>query len=160
VGRQKAAHEVSVLMRDKDESTTTYSLQFLLWLFCRSPLLEGSRTVFITPIRITIKTLLPSYHDISNYLKLILPPSYIQVRSQIIENFISLWQGHSWLEIIKRYLQRLLSFVSNSFVPLKLKPAPTNMPLLQLLFGLSCTTVLPHPIGCSVYLKFSHEINQ
>jgi len=44
--------------------------------------------------------MLPSYHDISNYLILILPHSYIQLRSQIIENFVSLWQGHSWLEII------------------------------------------------------------
>jgi hypothetical protein len=132
VGRQKAAHEVSVLMRDKDESTTTYSLQFLLWLFCRSPLLEGSRAVFTTSIRITIKALLPSYHDISNYLILILPHSYIQLRYQIIENFVSLWQGHSWLEIIKRYLQKHLSFVFISFFPLKSKPAPTNMTLLQL----------------------------
>ena len=150
MGRQKAAHEVSVLMRDKDESTTTYSLQFLLWLFCRSPLLEGSRTVFITSIRITTKALLPSYHDISNYLIPILSHSYIQLCSQIIENFVSLWQGHSWLEIIERYLQKPLSFVSISCVPLQSKPAPTNMPFLQLLFSLSYITKLPHPIVCSV----------
>jgi len=128
VGRQETAHEVSVLMRDKDESTTTYSLQFLLWLFCRSPLLEGSRTVFITSIRITTKALFPSYHDISNYLILILPHSYNQLRSQIIEDFVSLWQGHSWLEIIKRYLQKPLSCVSISFVLLKPKVVPTNTP--------------------------------
>jgi hypothetical protein len=120
-------------MRDKDESTTTYSLQFLLWLFRRSPLPEGSGVVFIISIRITIKALLPSYHDISSYLILILPHSSIQLRSQIIENFVSLWQGHSWLEIIKRYLQNPLSFVSISFVSLTFNPAPTNMPLLQLL---------------------------
>ena len=128
MGRQKAAHEVSVLMRDKDESTTTYSLQFLLWLFCRSTLLEGSRAVFITSIRITIKVLLPSHHDISNYLILIVPHSYIQLRSQIVENFVSLCQGHSWLEIIKSYFQKHLIFVSISLVPLKFKPGPTNMP--------------------------------
>jgi hypothetical protein len=111
-----------VLMRDKDESTTTYSLQFLLWLFCRSPLLEGSRTVFTASIGITIKALLLSYHDISNYLTLILPHSYIELRSLIIENFVSLRLGHSWLEIIKRYLQKPLGFVSISFISLKFKP--------------------------------------
>jgi hypothetical protein len=117
-------------MRDKDESTTTYSLKFLLWLFCRSPLLEGSRTVFIASIGITIKALLPSYHDISNYLILILPHSNIQLRSLIIENIVSLRLGHCWLEISKRYLQNPLGFVLISFIPLQFNPVPTIVPLL------------------------------